>query len=505
VAASLPKPAARVLERAIRVGAEPEASYFLARLYRRSGEREAAVRVLQRLLGDGVEQRQALAMLADLLEDLALVAAAREARERLAELPGDALPRLWEASAPEPAEKHTLLLGRYVVLERVATSATAKVYKALDRATREVVAVKLFSPTLTSGAGRDAFFRFEREIAVLRELRHPSVVPLHAYHPEGPAVVLRWMNGGSLAERLRNGSESLQAVVAALTRVLDALAQAHRRGILHRDIKPDNILFDEAGSAFLADFGTAHVSDHAQTVTAGVLGTIAYMAPAQRRGRKASIGSDIYSVGAILWHALSGAPPHFAKTPDHPELLEGQIRVARALLADEAPDSADCARELLCSVSWPSSPTPSRTQSVQAGADPSDPYSVRLKPGPSGSYVDQVLKRPVDVVSHPPDLLDRARAYASAAHPNLARIYRFDPKRREIWFEHSDWRPHVSLSREMRGKLAGALRALHEHGSYHGAVNARHIGWRASEPFLSFPRITRAATLAEDLKGLDEL
>src|SRR5690606_10336892 len=210
----------------------------------------------------------------------------------------------------EPSDANAnLILGRYEVLETSASTATARVYRALDRVLGQTVAVKLFSPSLVSETGRDALLRFERETRVLSELSHPAVVPLLDYHPEAPAVVLQWMPGGSLQSRLERATLSPAVGALVASRALWALNDAHRRGILHRDVKPDNILFDAHEQPYLADFGTAHVADHAQTVTHGLLGTLAYMAPEQRRGHPANVRSDIYSVGAVLWHVLTGAPP----------------------------------------------------------------------------------------------------------------------------------------------------------------------------------------------------
>src|SRR5690606_25622064 len=98
------------------------------------------------------------------------------------------------------------------------------------------------------------------------------------------------------------------------------------------DVKPDNILFDAHEQPYLADFGTAHVADHAQTVTHGLLGTLAYMAPEQRRGHPANVRSDIYSVGAVLWHVLTGAPPAQELPFLSDELSETGRALARRLI-----------------------------------------------------------------------------------------------------------------------------------------------------------------------------
>src|SRR5690606_27237882 len=185
------------------------------------------------------------------------------------------------------------------------------------------------------------------------------IVPLLAYHPEGPAVVVRWVTGGSLKERLTRGEVSPELGAFVARRVLSALGHAHRRGILHRDIKPDNILFDAAGLPYLADFGMAHVAEQSQTVTRGLLGTLAYMAPAQRRGYPANVQSDIYAVGAVPWHVLTGAPPEQNQAFSCATLGEEQRRLARRLVDPEMlPASASEAQAQIERFTWPSLPAP---------------------------------------------------------------------------------------------------------------------------------------------------
>src|SRR5262245_17842889 len=117
------------------------------------------------------------------------------------------------------------------------------------------------------------------------------------------------MRGGSLADRIQEGTVAFapaRAVEIACA-VLGALGEAHRVGILHRDVKPSNVLFDDIGATRLGDFGAAHLGDLSSTATAGAIGTFAYMSPEQRLGRPATIASDLYAVGAILYELLTGA------------------------------------------------------------------------------------------------------------------------------------------------------------------------------------------------------
>src|SRR6185436_12174263 len=192
----------------------------------------------------------------------------------------------------------------------VATTQHARVIEAFDRINGDLVAVKLLAG-IHEGTGRDALLRFEREARALAQLRHPNVVPLRAYHPEGPAIVLAWMSGGSLADRIQEAALAFapaRAIEIACA-VLSALGEAHRLGILHRDVKPSNVLFDDVGATRLSDFGAAHLGDLSSTATAGAIGTFAYMSPEQRLGRPASLTSDLYSAGVLLAELLTGEAP----------------------------------------------------------------------------------------------------------------------------------------------------------------------------------------------------
>src|SRR6185369_11871861 len=125
----------------------------------------------------------------------------------------------------------------YETVREIAATPHARVLEAEDRVTGERVAVKLLAG-LSGQEGRDALFRFEREARALAQLRHPNVVPLRAYHPEGPAIVLAWMSGGTLVDRLRGQPMAPARAVEIACALLSALGEAHRLGILHRDVKP---------------------------------------------------------------------------------------------------------------------------------------------------------------------------------------------------------------------------------------------------------------------------
>ncbi|HEV7721738.1 MAG TPA: serine/threonine-protein kinase [Iamia sp.] len=156
--------------------------------------------------------------------------------------------------------------------------------------------------------------RIRREAEVLRSLDHPGIVRLLDLVDDGDDVVLvmPYLSGGSLHERVATeGPMDPEAVQVLAGRLLDALAAAHRQGVVHRDIKPENVLFTADGDPRLVDFGVAHTQDHTLglTATSMVVGTPGFMAPEQARGEAASAPADVFSLGATLLFALTGAGP----------------------------------------------------------------------------------------------------------------------------------------------------------------------------------------------------
>ncbi len=156
--------------------------------------------------------------------------------------------------------------------------------------------------------------RIRREAEVLRSLDHPGIVRLLDLVDDGDDVVLvmPYLPGGSLHERVRaEGPLPPETVLVLADRLLDALAAAHRQGVVHRDIKPENVLFTVDGDPRLVDFGVAHTQDHTLglTATAMVVGTPGFMAPEQARGEPASAPADVFSLAATLLYALTGQGP----------------------------------------------------------------------------------------------------------------------------------------------------------------------------------------------------
>lgn len=498
--------AARCLEAELARDAGSEiARLRLGSLLAAHGRLRAASRILQQIPAGAVERREALPVLKRALEGLGLDGSAREVEREMRAIGIEKQPPVPAPSAGRDDRER--LFGRYEVVRRIATTPTARVYEAIDRVGGARVAVKVFAAAGIEQSGRDALLRFEREARVLGQLRHPAIVPLIDWLPAGPAVVLAWMPGGSLADLLARGPIAPARGVEIVSAVLAALGEAHRRGILHRDIKPANVLFDDAGAAHLADFGTAHVSDSATTVTSGVIGTLAYMAPEQRAGAPADIQSDIYGAGALLWHALTGAPPG-ADLPflsDDPG--EPARAVARRLVAAAAQRPADAreAREALASVEWPRQVPPARP--VQRAARAPEPHrSERLEPLGGARFRDTLLGREVLVLQADAPTLERVLPFARADHPALAAVLRHVPADGTVWIEVPRGKP---LDRPLgEAELAGlgeALEALHRAGSFHGRVDRRHVVLAGGRAVLCFPLEPLGRSAEDDQAALAAL
>ena len=350
----------------------------------------------------------------------------------------------------------------------------------------ERVAVKVFAAWDTHGSGRDALARFEREVRTMRVLDHPSIVPLRDYVPEGPAIVLAWMPGGTLERMLATTGVLAPARAAEISAaVLAALGEAHRLGILHRDVKPANVLFDEAGGARLSDFGVAHLGDVSTTATAGVFGTLAYMSPEQREGRPATARSDVFAAGTMLREMLTGErpmpgePPRVRPSEAHGELdARHDALVARLTALDptERPVDAFEARSALLGLPWPAKvDTVARRQ--RAERKPSvRPRAGRLQIGLDGTLLDTWTGRLIERITASERALVRAQAFARADHLALQCVLRVDHEDGTIWLDAARGRPlDRSLTAAERARLEGALESLHAMGAAHGRVDAAHV------------------------------
>ena len=210
-------------------------------------------------------------------------------------------------------------LKGYELLERIGAGGFGAVYKAYQSTIGREVAIKFILPGF---ANRPDFIRrFETEAHVIARLEHPYIVPLYDYwrDPEGAYLVMRWLRGGSLREKLkRDGALTVDEAHTMLTHICSGLEHAHRHDVIHRDIKPGNILLDEDGNAYLADFGIAKDLNSYDTNHTGldeIVGSLDYLSPEQARSEAVSPATDVYSLGVMLFEMLAGQHPFHGASP----------------------------------------------------------------------------------------------------------------------------------------------------------------------------------------------
>ena len=210
-------------------------------------------------------------------------------------------------------------IDRYRIIERLGMGGMAVVYKAFDTRLERDVALKLIRVDEIPASQHERLMkRFEREAKAMAKFSHPNIVPVYDYgEVDGsPYLVMEYIPGGTLKERITKPIPYQQAV-RWLTPVADALRYAHAQKVIHRDVKPSNILFDSEGRPLLTDFGIAKVleTDEATLTGTGLgVGTPEYMAPEQWRGI-ASEATDQYALGIVLYELLTGRKPYTADTP----------------------------------------------------------------------------------------------------------------------------------------------------------------------------------------------
>lgn len=209
------------------------------------------------------------------------------------------------------------VVNGYEVLSLIGVGGMARVYLARQQSMNRQVALKVLPMQFVSD---DTYLqRFHREVKIVSQLEHAHIVPVYDYgeYQGQPYIVMRYMAGGSVDDMLNKGAIPLARIATILAEIAPALDHAHAKGVLHRDLKPSNVLLDEAGSAFLSDFGIARLNEgHGATITTqGVVGTPSYMSPEQAQGREMDGRSDIYSLGVMLFELATGRRPFEADTP----------------------------------------------------------------------------------------------------------------------------------------------------------------------------------------------
>ena len=230
------------------------------------------------------------------------------------------------------SEEQTVIAGRYQVGNLIGRGGMGDVYRGIDLYTGEIVAVKELHRHIVE-ENPDLVDRFKREGEALRQLDHPSIVNVMATieHDNTHYLVMEYVSGGSLRELIdEQGRLPVEVMLNIALDLADALTRAHRMNIIHRDIKPDNVLLAEDGTPRLTDFGVAHLGNRTRlTQTGSVIGTYAYLSPEACNGLDLDERTDIWSFGVLLYEALTGRLP-FEET--------GTAAMLTAILTKSAPD-----------------------------------------------------------------------------------------------------------------------------------------------------------------------
>lgn len=205
-------------------------------------------------------------------------------------------------------------LGSYTLSALVGRGGMATVYKARQQTVNREVAVKVMNERAEPNSPE--YQRFVREVQIIANLEHLHILPIYDYgQVDGfPYIVMRYLEGGSLNSRVRAKTLTLADVERLISQIASALDYAHAKGVIHRDMKPHNVLLDAQGNAYLCDFGIAKLSgSHGLTRSGEAIGTPSYMAPEQWQGLTVTPQTDIYALGAILFEMLTGEPPFQAE------------------------------------------------------------------------------------------------------------------------------------------------------------------------------------------------
>ena len=219
--------------------------------------------------------------------------------------------------------------GRYRLVRRIATGGMGEVWEADDTVLGRRVALKVLVAELA--ADKRATRRFVREARATARLTHPNVARVYDFGRDGgvPFLVMELLQGETLADRLAAGPLPPAEAARIAASVADALDAAHQLGIVHRDVKPANVMLTPAGDVKVMDFGIAAAADETHSTTgSGLYATVAYVSPERVAGEPATPASDVYSLGVVLYELLCGRPPFTGSTP---------ALVARAHLHDPPP------------------------------------------------------------------------------------------------------------------------------------------------------------------------
>jgi serine/threonine protein kinase/Tfp pilus assembly protein PilF len=217
----------------------------------------------------------------------------------------------------EPFSTGTLFAGRYQIIEELGHGGMGKVYKAFDIKIQEKIAVKIIRPDIASD--QKTITRFRNELKLARQITHRNICRMHDLGEDQGThfITMEYVAGESLNKIIRmTGPLTIGTALDYSRQICDGLAEAHRLGVIHRDLKPQNILIDESGTAKIMDFGIARSLEAGSLTGEGMMvGTPEYMSPEQVEGKTADQRTDIYALGVILYEMVTGKRPFSGDTP----------------------------------------------------------------------------------------------------------------------------------------------------------------------------------------------
>ncbi len=529
-AAGRDRDAGRMLERALDLAAADERAPIqlaLGRILARRGAYPEATRLLQDARKSPALRAQAQRHLVATLAAMGLRDGARDALMELRaadpEVPADldSYLRAWrdETTERKSGRDKEMVAGRYRLDRLLGAGGSGRVFLATDEIAGRQVAIKMF---FAAGArGGAAYERFVREARLASSLRHPSLVEVYDVSVERGFLVMEFLPGGSLQQRLAAGDKLAAVQVRRMALdVIGGLEAAHHRGVVHRDVKPANIFFDVRGTAKLGDFGVAHLVDLGQTQTGGLIGTLAYMSPEQITGAPISIAADLYALGITLFEVVTNRLPflgpdfvaqHLGEMPPVASAVgEGIAPAWDAILAGllvknprERTQTLGELRGQLESLDLVGRPRlgmrskrESRPHSIAALAA-EDEHGPRYQfETPLGQTAVSQLVRAVDTVLDRSVVIERfdasddalrsferTRMLGRAQSPFVQRALGLDRATRTVIFEApsgaslADAPPRLAAADVIRllKRLARAAAAIHELGGAHGAIGARTV------------------------------
>jgi serine/threonine-protein kinase len=529
--------AGRLLERALDLAAEGERAPIqlaLGRILARRGAYPEATKLLQQARVQPALRDDSQRHLVATLAAMGLRDGARDAllelRARDPSVPADldSYLRSWRDDTTERRHQidgrgghrdREVIANRYRLEKLLGAGASGRVFLATDEVAGRPVALKMF---FASGArGGAAYERFVREARLASTLRHPSLVEVYDVSVERGFLVMEYLAGGSLAQRLAGGERLAAPQIRRM--VLDLIAgleSAHHRGVVHRDVKPANIFFDARGTAKLGDFGVAHLVDLGQTQTGGLIGTLAYMSPEQITGAPISIAADVYALGVTLFEVVTGRLPflgpdfvaqHLGEQPPTPtsvdptiaagwdEILDGLLRKnprERTTTLGELRrqlEALDLGGQPRMGPRSKRSTGPHSIAQLAAEDDDGPRYQFETPLGQTpisqlSRAVDTVLDRSVviehfDASEDAERALTRARLLGRAQSPFVQRALGLDRAARTVVFEApagaplADTLPQLPAAEAVRllKRLARAAAAIHEVGGSHGSIAPRTV------------------------------